>query len=317
MLPSGKWIDGLDADGSVENAARRSLQARLTAVAHALPFAAHLADHNVEHVHRLRVATRRAIAALELYRDTLPRKPARWLKKRLKKIRRAAGAARDLDVLGDRMLRDYGERAQPMLLLVAERRSSVQKAIVDVAEQCRRDDRFVRKTGKLLDGIESRPANGSEVENFRSWATLQLAAAAKVFFDRAPGNGADTAALHQFRIRAKELRYTIELVVAAFGDDLRNDHYPVVEELQERLGKVQDHVTAIAQLSAWADDSQSAERQEVLRDLAEEERDRLIDSIGDFLIWWTDERAQALRVGLSQSVNEDQPEKCSLAAPQM
>ena len=91
MLPSGKWIDGIDPDGSVEDAARRSLKARLTAVAQALPLAAHLADHDVEHVHRLRVATRRAIAALKLYRDWLPDKPARWLKKRLKKIRRAAG----------------------------------------------------------------------------------------------------------------------------------------------------------------------------------------------------------------------------------
>ena len=62
----------------------------------------------MEKVHQLRVATRRAIAALKLYRDWLPQDEARWLSKRLKKIRRAAGdrprsrRARRMDAQGTR-----------------------------------------------------------------------------------------------------------------------------------------------------------------------------------------------------------------------
>jgi CHAD domain-containing protein len=270
-------------------------------VAHALPLAAHLSDHDVEHVHRLRVATRRAIAALKLYRDWLPRKPARWLKKRLKKIRRAAGDARDFDVLGARLEREYGKRAAAVLKTIADRRESVQSAIVEIAERSWRDDLFVRKTSKLLAEVKSRQdrdASGS----FRQWAASQLDAAALSFFDAAPSDSSDTAALHQFRIRGKQLRYTIELLVAAFEPALRNEHYPVVEELQERLGFVQDHVTAIARLREWADDARSTECQQVLRDLAEEERERLIDAVGDFQNWWTEERAGALRLGLVKSL---------------
>ena len=54
-----------------------------------------LADSDIENVHRLRVSTRRAVAAIKLYRDWLPRKELRWMRKRLKKIRRAAGVARE------------------------------------------------------------------------------------------------------------------------------------------------------------------------------------------------------------------------------
>src|SRR5215212_9146615 len=106
MAPSGKWIDGIGPETTVADAARRSLEPRLAVIAHSLPLAAHFAEHDIVHVHRLRVATRRAAAALKLYCDWLPRKSARWIKKRLRKIRRAASEARDLDVLIERLQRE-------------------------------------------------------------------------------------------------------------------------------------------------------------------------------------------------------------------
>src|SRR3954452_6464358 len=109
MSSSGKWVDGLGTDTTVSDASRCSLVVRLAVVAHTLPLAAHLSEHDIEHVHRLRVATRRAAAALKLYRDWLPQKSARWFKKRLRQIRRAAGEARDLDVLIQKLQHEAGE----------------------------------------------------------------------------------------------------------------------------------------------------------------------------------------------------------------
>src|SRR5688572_28975969 len=109
--PSGKWIAAIRPEGSVCEAARVSLEARLATVVHYLPLAAYHAAQDTEHVHRLRVGTRRAMAVLALYRNCLPRKPARWIKKRLKNVRRAAGEARDLDVLAERLRREYGDTA--------------------------------------------------------------------------------------------------------------------------------------------------------------------------------------------------------------
>src|SRR4051812_42557814 len=112
MASSGKWIDGISAETTVVDAARRSLELRLAVVAHSLPLAAYLAEHDIEHVHRLRVATRRAAAALKLYGECLPQKSVRWFKKRLRQIRRAAGEARDLDVLIQRLRHESGESTE-------------------------------------------------------------------------------------------------------------------------------------------------------------------------------------------------------------
>jgi CHAD domain-containing protein len=294
MALSAKWIEGIGPQSSVEDAARRSLEPRLSAVAHLLPMAAHLAAHDIEHVHRLRVATRRAGAALKLYRDCLPPKKAHWVTKRLRKIRRAAGHARDLDVLADRLARDYGDRVAPVIELIANDRVAVQPAIVRIADRCRNKDRLVRKTAALLQSIH-RPElseDATEPQPFGDWAADQLAKVAGQFVVAMPTESSSTAALHQFRIRAKALRYAIELVAPAFEPELRKKLYPLVEELQERLGRIQDHVTAAERCHNWAANTGDGALQETLRELAEAENRGLLDGVRDFFAWWTDERVE-------------------------
>ena len=299
MAASGKWIEGIGPDSTVDEAARRSLEVRLPAVNHWLPLAAYMAVQDVENVHRLRVSTRRAMAAVRLYRDWLPRRRVRWMEKRLKKIRRAAGEARDLDVLAERLARDYGEpRVAPVVAMIAKRRAAIQPGLVKMAERCRRRDRFVRKTAKLLAGIRPPEEHRAQPARFGEWSADRLAETAAEFFAALPDAAADTAALHQFRIRAKAVRYTIELVAPAFGAELRSQYYPVVEELQEHLGKIQDHVTAAARLREWASEVEGGDLPDVLRELAVEEGARLEYELRDFRAWWTRERAEELRRGL-------------------
>ncbi len=301
MSLNGKWIDGIRPDGSVCDAARASLAMRLAAVGYWLPLAADHADQDVEHVHRLRVSTRRAIAALKLYSDWLPAKPHRWLKKRLKKIRRAAGDARDLDVLADRILRHGGESAEPFLEEIAKRREAAQPAIIEIAARCRHQECFSRKTLRLLERLKP-PESFGEANmpmNFRDWARLQLAATADSFFQSLPDDHADTAMLHQFRIRAKALRYTIELLASALDPSIRTVHYPIVEELQERLGEINDLATGGDQMRRWSEGLTDASHQQVLGDLASEESAQLSEKIDAFRDWWVREQCDALRKGLS------------------
>ena len=292
MPASIKWIEGLGSETSVEDAARRSLQPRLSAVSHLLPMAAHLASHDVEHVHQLRVATRRATAALKLYGDCVPRKQFRWFKNRLRKIRRAAGDARDLDVLADRLAREYGERVSPVIEFIERERTAVQPAIVRVAERCRSNDRLVRKTAKLLQSIQMPAVEGqpTEARSFRGWSAAQFAATAELFSVAMPTESSTPVELHQFRIRAKALRYSIELVASAFDPALRKSLYPLIEKLQERLGTIQDHVAAAARCRTWESNTRDEVLQETLRELAEAEDRGLIDAIRVFQAWWTDDR---------------------------
>jgi CHAD domain-containing protein len=300
MGPSGKWIDGIHPDASVVDAARASLSARLTAVAHWLPLAAYHADQDVEHVHRLRVSTRRAVAALRVYRDWLPPKQRRRVKKRLKRIRGAASDARDLDVLAERIQTDLADKAAPVLAEVKALRAAAQPAILDVAEKCRRDDRFVRKIGKLLDGI--RPPHQQDQSQspprFRDWAQKQLTQTADAFFSVVPANDADAKALHQFRIQTKALRYAIELLAPAFSPELREVTYPQVEELQERLGKIQDCVAGAAHLRKWSRDAHAAETCELFDQMARQQDARLTALMAEFRLWWTPERMATLKSGL-------------------
>jgi CHAD domain-containing protein len=295
MSASSKWIEGLGPECSVAQAARRSVEPRLTAVTQALPMAAHLAAHDVEYVHRLRVATRRASAALKLYRNCICDKPARWMKKWLRKIRRAAGDARDLDVLADRLARDYGEPAAPIIDLIAKDREAVQPAILEVAERCRHEDWFVRKTAKLLKSIgKPKKEDSPNSDLFRDWAKTEFAAVADQFTIAMPNGSSDPEELHQFRIGAKALRYAIELVAPAFGPELREETYPIIEELQERLGKVQDHVAAIDRCQLWSETTRSTLLRTRLDELMSAEGRGLADSIREFRAWWTDERAASI-----------------------
>jgi CHAD domain-containing protein len=301
MAATGKWIEGIGPDTPVDEAARRSLEPRLSAVAHCLSHAAHLAEHDIEHVHRLRVATRRAAAAVKLYRDWLPRKPHRWFKKRLRRIRRAASQARDLDVLMARLRQDSILNAEPLLKFLSEKRAAVQPDIAKLADRLHHDHRFVRKTARLLDGIESACScdGAHHAIVLGEWTPPQLAKIAADFFDAAPRETDDIEAVHQFRIQAKALRYAIELVAPVFGSALRDKIYPVVEELQERLGKVTDHTAAMELITEWRSHEKVAPLPASPDDWLELERRKQQDDLREFRQWWTPDRAQSLRESLA------------------
>lgn len=299
MAPLSKWIDGLAADGSVSAAARKSLEARLAAVAYWLSLAARPVDGDTERVHQLRVATRRGVAALKLYRDWLPRKRRRWLTKRLKKLRQAAGDARDLDVLFVRMQKALGEQGADVLQTLAEKRASLQPEIVSIADRCHAGNRMQRKTYDLLEGIAPPAANDSKAAaNFGDWANTKLREVAQTFFAAEPAEDADWSALHQFRIAGKELRYTMELLAPAFGEELRNAHYPIVEQLQEKLGNINDFIAGGELLKKLRDANHSAPVKDQFDSLVGEYDKSRDDAIGEFRKWWTTERAETLRKGL-------------------
>src|SRR5262245_53297140 len=97
-MADGKWIEGLEPGMAVADATRRVLAERFEIVCRYLPLAMHQPDADSEHVHRLRVGTRRAGAALRIFRAWLPDRARRRARRALRDLRRAAGDARDWDV---------------------------------------------------------------------------------------------------------------------------------------------------------------------------------------------------------------------------
>src|SRR5581483_8236462 len=97
-MADGKWIPGLTPGMAVPEAATAVLAARFAVVREFLPLAVEKPYDDPEHVHQLRVGTRRAGAALRVFKDCLPRKHRSATRDALRTIRRAAGDARDWDV---------------------------------------------------------------------------------------------------------------------------------------------------------------------------------------------------------------------------
>jgi CHAD domain-containing protein len=251
-MAHGKWISDLDAGTALTDAARRVLTVRLEVVRDYLPLAVHQPDKDPEHVHQLRVGTRRAGAALDIFALCLPRKVYRSTRKRIRNIRRTAGEARDWDVflleLASR--RPRTEKQQPgldFLIGYAEaHRMMAQTHLEDSTAKYPFDyDRFIAET---VAGVHKPQADHLHTlgDLARPWLTglLQELAQAEA------RDLNDYANLHQVRIAGKRLRYAMEVFADCFAAPFRDELYPAVEEMQEILGCANDSHVALGRLEA-------------------------------------------------------------------
>ena len=298
------------SDG-VSAVARRAVRDRVANVQLHLPLAAANEDADPEHVHQLRVSTRRGVAALDLFADVLPAKGARRLRKRLRRIRRAAGAARDLDVLSMRYRGDDSPADEGLRAFIAAQREAAQQGIVDVHDALEQGDRlrkFVDKATRFDDA-------GEGGDEFATWARRRLAEEVDLFFAAAPGADAEVDALHAFRIHGKGLRYTIELVQGVFDDALRGDVYERVKALQDRLGALNDHVTALEYLQRWRDDGEAPDHDATLRALIAREEAGVDESAAAFRQWWSPEAQADLRRSFDALINVPSSDQGAADAP--
>jgi CHAD domain-containing protein len=299
MVRKSKWIQGTSPDEPVSRAARDALRARLRTVQYYLPLAAHKSDRDIEYVHQLRVATRRAVAAVSIFRPLLSTKKAAWLDKQLTRVRRAAGDARDYDVLCRRL--DPWVHAQPtrprvaLLEQVQALREAAQRPILKAYAGLERGH-FGRRAKKLLKRIRWRECGAARCEpSFAVAASQFLGDAVDSFFAAGACDPHDAAAVHRFRIIGKQLRYSMEVFAGAFDAQFRDSLYPLIEEVQEKLGEMNDHVTAIERFTAWQREWNDPRLDQPLAELLAAEQAALEQSRARVFAWWTHQRATELR----------------------
>lgn len=293
-----KWIDDTSPDQPVEEVAQRVVEARVEVVWQFLPLAAAGPVEDVELVHQLRVSSRRAMAALEIFDPLLPSRRTVWLTKQLKRVRQAAGTARDLDVLIKRLrdqLAGVGDASCAALLQSAERlRQQAQQPIREIQEKLQRKD-FPQRLAAVVKRIRLRGTAGRvQKPTFGQTARRELRTLVDDFFAAAANDLTDYDALHGFRIEGKRLRYAMEVFAGAFEPGFRKTLYPLVESLQEKLGEVNDHCAALAMFAAWPDKTDDPALAAALAALTKCEQSVLETSRGQFLEWWTAERCQDL-----------------------
>ncbi len=298
MAGIDKWLTDGSPDDRTSEVADRTLRSRLAAVHHYLPLAAAKSEEDIEYVHELRVATRRAMAALRLFADMLPRNRTAQLTKQLKRIRRAAGAARDYDVLAQRLSDGHSDaQARRLLDKIRSRRRKAQRRIRAVNRRLQKENRFQGLVKKLLRGVRRRfkGKGASKNPRFGEWARTHLWRTVNRFFKMVPTEDTDVATLHRFRIRAKELRYEMELLAGAFPPDFAEALYQAVETLQQQLGEINDHVIALSHLRQRTNNGYDPLKRGPGRSLLEYEQESLNQSRQQFFQWWTPQRRDNLR----------------------
>jgi CHAD domain-containing protein len=194
-----------------------------------------------ERVHQLRVASRRAAAALRTFKSCLAKKAHRRARKQVRRVRRVAGAARDWDVLlaqsSERLQRaDLKNRPGLEFLIgyACGQRVAAQKPLHEATETAAASwDSFTRRTLAAIHRHSSRTTLGDLAGQELNSLIRELAEAAGRDLERYEH-------LHHVRILGKRLRYTIEILAGCFAAPLRAVYYPAVEEMQEILGTAND-----------------------------------------------------------------------------
>jgi CHAD domain-containing protein len=256
-----KRVEGLNCETTAREGAAFVLRAKLDQMCSLRDAALDFSD--VEGVHKMRVASRRLRSAL---RDFQPYLSKRVSPKPLKAVAGALGAVRDEDVAIETMEKlaaeADGEARAGIGLLAAGRRARREGARARLAEAIG-DDALAGLREKFNSQLDEAAA-GRRAKGKRG--ARQLAAGAARFSDvggevvrarfcelKESGAGlyqpSEVEPLHEIRIRAKRLRYAIELFTQCWGEPLA-PFAAEVEKLQEYLGGLHDCDVWIADLGA-------------------------------------------------------------------
>jgi CHAD domain-containing protein len=214
---------------------------------------------DVRHVHQLRVATRRLRAALAVAEPALSARRAKRARLELRALGRALGPRRAADVCLADVVALRAERAEEAALTPrdpAEDRVFA-RAIELLTRRRRRTTRLLRAAHPEERGLEEGLALlGAVMEPRPGAPTLEVAARAALHARWAALFAALPAldppihdeALHALRIRAKQLRYTLELLEPFVPDLAPAETAKAIKHLQDALGKLHDHGELVAHL---------------------------------------------------------------------
>lgn len=196
----------------------------------------------VDPVHDMRTATRRLRTAITLYAADAPKKRRDNVEDELKRVSRRLGDVRDLDVLletlDDGQDRRDGEIEPLRAAWRSERTTSARRLRAEIDRP--RFRRALRATSKLVDD-DSGPRPQMDRVATQAPGLIWDAFGEVIAYEVDPRT-ADPAAIHQMRIAAKKLRYTLEAFEGALqpGATLIDD----VTALQDTAGEMHDAIVA-------------------------------------------------------------------------
>jgi len=235
--------------------------------------AVHDGSQDTDPIHDARVASRRLRATIPLFKDCMPSKKAKKWLKRIQKVTRALGEARDTDVqlewLGKTYLllpeRKYRPGVSRLMLRLRQKREKLQKPLAQTMEKL--------TSSGILDAMaaELQPVadRAQAVYIFtpalyqHSFQAISGRLETLLAYDEIVYQPEKVTELHQMRIAAKWLRYTTETFAPLYAEQLK-PYLQAVRAVQDILGEIHD-------CDMW---------QAFLTQFLEEERQRTLEYFG-------------------------------------
>lgn len=213
-----------------------------------------------EDVHQMRVATRRVRSAFRLLRGYYRPKVVAPYRRRLRKVARALGAVRDLDVLiadlSQFQATLHGKQRTDLQTVVEgldQKRTSAREELISILDG-KAYRRFVKDFGAFL----TTPGEGAKTLHSDDIVPIQVrhvlpgmiheCLAAVLAYDTVLDE-ADADTLHGLRIEFKRLRYLVSLFDDVLGSQTE-DFVEEVKAIQDHLGRLNDIAIAHEHLDA-------------------------------------------------------------------
>jgi len=231
-------------------------------------------NEDIEPVHQARVASRRMRAALGMFDDCFDaRKVGKW-RRRIRKVTRGLGAARDLDVqivFLEQFLAGLDEKdrrhrpgVERLVLRLRQNRDAVQPKVVKTLDALEKGNALAEMHGELEKvlfllrhravSLQSPYAFARTAEHIRQRVERLLT------HEPTLADPEDAAGHRQLRIDAKRLRYTMEICDPVYEGQL-GPSIKAVKKVQSLLGDIHD-------CDVWVQDVDSFMSEEHRRTIA-------------------------------------------------
>lgn len=242
-------------EGPLDRFAEAQLQVRLKTLCTELR-RAHKHPDDAVAIHDLRVSIRRLSQGLRVFRKLLDKAHVRKMRRRLRKIMDLSGPVRNCDIALQVLEAAGAPAPQSFERQLAERRSRAGSELLDALAR-----KNVLAKARSWRGRLRAAARGNQGEHTQTPAQAAhsiLASLSREFLQAgaaAAQPDSTPEAMHRFRLRAKRLRYTLEIFGPASGPGWKRT-IKRVRGLQEHLGEINDCVSTsdlVAQLGGHAD----------------------------------------------------------------
>ena len=204
---------------------------------------------DIEHIHRMRVASRRLRNAFEHFKDCFPKKKSKTWQEDIRLITKSLGTARDLDIQIERLSQLYVESLDPqfkpgyqcLILRLKQRRVKAQNKVEKTLKKLQEG----RALEKIHLGVEKLSVDTEDIYLYtpslyqRAFTAINTTLEdfmSHAEFIQSPENVEE---LHAMRIAGKKLRYTIELFSPIYKQAMI-PYVQVMKDIQDQLGNIHD-----------------------------------------------------------------------------